>query len=409
MSDSAKGTISGFLFQFEKALLLLSELKNGDDKVSIENVDDVAVINDDSVIIAVQAKHSIASNANTFQDSSYALWRTIQIWVKKVEQGIFDENTKFVCCTNKEVKENSLLHNFVNNDIDNSLLKIKELKQKQSEKLKTKKELDEDGGKSIQKVLTIINSIFRKKKELEVVLKNIHINVVSDSKGDFLAALRFNENYTPAQKDRIYQEYYGWIASGSQAKWKQEKEATFTKKDFDNKHFEIINTRSIVNLVFRAKADLNKLHPIHTDEINRQQTELFVRQIDDIKRRPESKKRIIRDAIRDFLYYSIEQLYIIDEGNYTEHDIQEFEKQCYEFWLEYFDNTVLQELEEYSEEDKNKLALEIFNEINSGIKLRFKNDIEFNPDNVYFQKGCFLNLSNIPEIGWRPDWEKKYL
>ena len=43
MSDSASASISGFLFQFEKALALLASSIDSNSIVSIEKVDDVAV------------------------------------------------------------------------------------------------------------------------------------------------------------------------------------------------------------------------------------------------------------------------------------------------------------------------------------------------------------------------------
>ncbi|MDH6254178.1 hypothetical protein M2347_003905 [Chryseobacterium sp. H1D6B] len=59
MSDSASGSIAGFLFQFEKALVLLATLDNTTDVVSIEQVDDVAIQNDeDLVLVTIQSKHS---------------------------------------------------------------------------------------------------------------------------------------------------------------------------------------------------------------------------------------------------------------------------------------------------------------------------------------------------------------
>ena len=237
----------------------------------------------------------------------------------------------------------------------------------------------------------------------------MQINVETNIKDDFLNNLRFNiENYTKGQRDKIYQEFYGWIISRSQAKWKNAKHALFSKEDFDNKYYEVINNPSIVNLVFRAKKDLIELVPLQEHDIENKYTELFVKQIEDIQRRPEAKERIIREAIKDFLFYTIEQIYIIEDGNYTAPDLEEFEKNCYDVWRDYFDNTVIHEIDSYNEREKNELAINIFNEIMSGIRLKFKNNIEFNLDNIYFQKGCFLHLSNIPRIGWHPEWVQKY-
>lgn len=102
MTDSASGSISGFLFQFEKALVLLANLDNTRDVVSIEQVDDVAIQNDEGlVLVTVQSKRSIAPNGTTFEDTSKSLWRTLQIWIEKLDSGIFNNSTKFVCFTTR--------------------------------------------------------------------------------------------------------------------------------------------------------------------------------------------------------------------------------------------------------------------------------------------------------------------
>lgn len=108
MNDSAKGPAAGYIFQFEKALLMLTKLDK-DDFISIENVDDIAVHKNGSVYITVQAKHRISSSGMTFQDTSYSLWRTLQIWIQKIEKGIFNDETQFVCSTNKIIPKDSLL------------------------------------------------------------------------------------------------------------------------------------------------------------------------------------------------------------------------------------------------------------------------------------------------------------
>ncbi len=68
MNDPASGSIAGFLFQFEKALVLLATLDNTKDVVSIEQFDDVAVQSEDNlVLVAIQSKHSISPSGTTFE------------------------------------------------------------------------------------------------------------------------------------------------------------------------------------------------------------------------------------------------------------------------------------------------------------------------------------------------------
>lgn len=94
MTDSAKGPSAGYIYQFERALLLLASLERSEDYISIEMLDDITSHKvDDKIILTIQAKHSIRQNATAFGDSSLSLWRTIQIWIEKLKAGIFSSNT----------------------------------------------------------------------------------------------------------------------------------------------------------------------------------------------------------------------------------------------------------------------------------------------------------------------------
>jgi len=410
MSDSAKGTISGFIFQFEKALLMLSNLKALTDEVSLELSDDVAVSDDTSIIIAIQAKHSISTSKYAFQDTSYDLWRTLQIWVEKFDKNIFNKNTKFICCSNNDVDDCSLLRSFTTKQLDEVFLLIQKIRDKQNEKLKIKKELDENSGKSIEKVLKIINSLLRKKETLAIVISNIEIQIEQNIKEQFLNNLHLDsDKYTLDQRDKIYHEFYGWIFERSKAKWCNALDAKFSKKEFNDKFFHVFQNPSITNLVFRTKRELDSTNLVTKDLIEDLQGELFIKQIEDIDRRSAAKQRIIKDSIHNFIYYDVELAHIVKQGNYTEPDFNEFSDQCMDNWREHFDGIVVKDPSYYSDEKINSLAVQVFDSTMKDTSIEFKNNIKFNPSNQYFKKGCLLMLSNIPEVGWHPEWEIKYL
>ena len=409
MQDSAKGIISGFIFQFEKALLMLSDLNKLNDVVSIEDVDDVAVLNDKTVLIAVQAKHTISSTGSTFQDTSYALWRTLQIWIQKIDKGIFDHKTKFVCCSNKEVKSDSLLYKFIKEDFDDLIVLLNQLKFDQEEKLKEIKAEDKTKGTSIEKILKIIKSVLRKRKQLQTIVSNLEVQIENNIKQDFLNKLHIGiDSYSEPQKDKIYQEFYGWIFERSQAKWCNNSNAIFSKKEFDEKHFQVFHNSAITNLIFRTKNDLGSIYAVEDELFEGMQTELFVKQIEDINRNLSAKSRIIKNAIINFFYYDIELSHIIKQGNFTKHDIDEFIKQCQDLWQDLYDNIVLHSPDHYTEEEMNNLAIKVFDETMSDLRIKFKDYVSFNQSNEYFKKGCLLKLSNIPKIGWHPEWDDKY-
>jgi hypothetical protein len=79
-TSDAPGSGAGHIFQLERALYHLGRA-GPDDYVAVEYADDVAVIRDGRVLLKEQDKHSIRPKAETLEDRSRALWRTLQIWL----------------------------------------------------------------------------------------------------------------------------------------------------------------------------------------------------------------------------------------------------------------------------------------------------------------------------------------
>lgn len=409
MSDSASGSIAGFLFQFEKALVLLATLDNTTDVVSIEQVDDVAIQNDeDLAILAIQSKHSISPNGTTFEDTSKSLWRTLQIWIEKLDKGIFNDSTTFVCSTNKIIGNDSLLRKIHVKTFDEVLVEIKQLLNHQKLKLKKLQSTDKDAGPTIKKIIKLIEFVLSKEDKFKIIKENLEIQDQESLKERFfIAAHLTTENYSPARKDVIYDTMYGWILNASKAKWLQGVNigATFTKKDFDLKFSLVSANPAIVNAVFRKKGDLGT---IDSKRLSKVKKELFVRQITDINRKKSAIERNVEKAVLDFIYHDIEMAHIIKGGNFTELDFREFQNSCVEKWQSYVDTVVINELEEYSDVQKNDMAVSIFDNVMHNMEINFQEGFSFNSSNSYIRNGTFLKLSNIPEIGWHPDWELKY-
>jgi hypothetical protein len=407
MSDTVKGSPSGYLFQFEKALLLLSQLQDIDGYISIENVDDVATHKaNGTVLLTVQAKNSISRSGTAFEDTSYALWRTIQIWIQKLQSNIFNNETQFICSTNKKIPPTSLLYKMKHETIENALALIKDTLKTQQEKLASYQR-NSKAGKSISQIITLIEFALSKEAELKIILNKIELNDDEDLKSSFLNEMHLNaDDITTTTRDSVFEEFYGWITSNSKAKWNNGNEAKFTKKDFDNKWLTIRSNTSIINAIFRTKESIGT--PPSEADISLKRKELFVKQIEDINRKGDVKERKIRSAIQDFIYSEIEIKHIVQKGEFTKEDFEQFLDTCFNHWQEIYDKTVLKEITEYDETELNGLAINIFDSIMHEAEITFKDGFSFTTNSKYILNGSFLNLSNVPKIGWHPNWENKY-
>jgi hypothetical protein len=110
-THTAPGQMAGYLFQPDRALVLLCSCKSKE-SVSIELVDDVAAVDDNNnVIYREQDKSSIQAEGQPFKDRSKDLWNTLMIWINEIKAGTLKiETTRLVCVTNKKLDKNSLIN-----------------------------------------------------------------------------------------------------------------------------------------------------------------------------------------------------------------------------------------------------------------------------------------------------------
>jgi len=406
MSDSAAGPFSGYLYQFEQGLYSLLLLEEATNYLSIEDVDDVAThLLDGTVLLTLQAKHSISQSGSTFSDNSYSLWRTIEIWLDKLEKKVFNDGTNFICATNKTISEESLIKKISQNSFEDSLLLIKNHKKSIVEK----KKLNEEEGKPYivaTTILPIINRVLKNPELLEKIHSNLELRDESNLKNKILNRLLLSSSeLSELQRDNIYHSLLGWLQETCLYKWRNGKNVKVKKGDLDHKYQSLINSPSIIKAIFRNKEEIS----VEDNDIDARKDELFVKQLQDITINSSAKKRLIKKAIEDYIRYEIEHTYIINKvGDFTKTDFDKFISQCHEKWQEVFDSYIVKELDEYSDDEMNEKAFEIYDHIMKNLEMNFQLDHSFNINNIYIKNGGFLKLSNIPEIGWHPNWEALY-
>lgn len=402
MTDSAIGSISGYLFQFERALFLLCNLEEKAQSISIEKIDDIAAHSEEgSILLLEQDKHSILESGSTFKDTEYALWRTIQLWIQKLQTGLINSNTKLYCSTNKEISDSSLLKFIVKNNFEDVKKKIQDLRDSQQRKLDRYKTKSGKKGNTISQMLTLIDFALANEKELENICKNIEIKKNTDVKKSIITKLHI-DSYTDQQQNKIYEELFGWLTTTCFYNWKSSQHAEFTKLQFSERLKLCLGSSSIVNAIFRAKKDINIL----PTDVESKKEEIFVQQINLLNINSKSKEHFITKSIEDFIRYEIEHTHIISTGNLTREDFIDFLQNCKNEWENHFYSIITKEIHNYNDDELSQLGFQIYTYIIKDLEMKFKFDIGFNIENMYVKNGSFLKLSNIPEIGWHPNWEK---
>lgn len=402
MSDSAVGSISGYLFQFERALFLLCNLEEKGQSISIEKIDDIAAHSEEgSILLLEQDKHSILESGSTFKDTEYALWRTIQLWIQKLQAGQITITTKLYCSTNKKISDTSLIKFIIENDFEKVKKKIQDLRNSQQLKLNGYKAKNGKKGNTISQILTLIDFALANEKELDIISNNIKLKESKNVKQGTITKLHI-DSYTLQQQDKIYEELFGWLISTCFHNWKSSQHAEITKLQFGERYKLCLGSSSIVNAIFRAKKDIDIL----PTDIDAKKDEVFVQQINLLNINNKSKEHFIRKSIEDFIRYEIEHTHIISTGNLTKEDFIDFLENCKTEWEDHFYSRITKEIHEYTETELSQLGFGIYTYVINDLKIKFKYDISFDIENMYVKNGSFLKLSNIPEIGWHPNWKK---
>jgi len=400
-TDNNKGTPAGFIFQFEIALLELSKL-GVNESISLEKVDDVAKEDKYGVYnCTIQAKHSIKTSTTSFGNTSVDLWKTFNIWIKKIVDKTVNDDNKFIAITNKSIPRDSILKEINFNNFFDKIIKIRN---QQIIDYDAKKSLNEKSGNSLKATIERINFAINHKVELETIFNNFEIKENLNVREEFLNNIHCSTK-EDIVKDRIYQQFLGWIQEMSKNNWKNKKEAVFSKKDFELKYNLIIENPTIVNSLFRHRKEMLK-----NDVDFNNRDEIYIKQIDDINRF--EKEEIIKNAILDFVYCDIEITRLIlneDCNTITKVDYEEFENSCELSWSKIKRKHIIKpNLNQYTDEELNEIGCKIYDEVIVDLRLKFQDNWEFNDSIKYIQNGTFLKLSNVLKIGWYPKWEEKY-
>jgi hypothetical protein len=95
---SAAGSAAGYLHQIQLGLILLWKKApaNPGVAVALEALDDVEFTDDDVPVVLVQSKHSV--HDETLTDRSEAVWKTLTIWMKLLDDAGADALPRLVLC-----------------------------------------------------------------------------------------------------------------------------------------------------------------------------------------------------------------------------------------------------------------------------------------------------------------------
>jgi len=383
----ATGQMAGYLFQPDRALVLLCSCKSKE-AVSIEFVDDVATVDENNnVIYREQDKSSIQTDGQPFKDRSKDLWNTLMIWTNEIKNGTLKiETTKLVCVTNKKLDKDSLITKIAAAKKEEEIAAAILL-------LKTAAVNPPPGIKKIIEAVIAEEEIL---KQLIPQITLIEDNTFDTRTNEIAEALHLTDYI----KDNVIESLRGWFNASILKQLDIGQAPIIKKSDFNNRFTKAVNKETNDRIVFNVKRFVQSA----ISKVDRETVtdRIFVKQMELIEH--PDKNEILLDAIDDFLCSESERTRLTLKGDIDREDLNEMDEACKERWKEAFrrKRTLLKIV--MSEVEMAELAFEIYDSTISGYIATLKGF----DTNSYLTKGTFHRLADIPEIGWHPDWEKHF-
>jgi len=384
---TATGQMAGYLFQPDRALVLLCSCKSKE-AVSIELVDDVATVDEKgNIIYREQDKSSIQTNGHPFKNRSKDLWNTLMIWTKEIKNGTLKiETTRLVCVTNKKLDNDSLIKKIAiasnAEEIDAAISLLKTAATKPPAGIKK-----------------IIETVIAEEEILKKLIPQITLieeNTFETRTIEIAEALSLTDNI----KENVIESLRGWFNESILKQLEKGQAPIIKKSDFNNRFTKAVNKETNDRIVFNVK----RLVKSTITEIDREKVtdRIFVKQMELIEH--PDKNEILLDAIDDFLCSESERTRLTLKGDIDREDLNEIDDGCRERWKEAFRRKRTALKIKMSEVQMAELAFEIYDSTISGYIATLKGIETIS----YLTKGTFHRLADIPEIGWHPDWDKHF-
>lgn len=377
-SHQASAQMLGYLYQVRCALALLLSADSEQTAVCMEKFDDIAFSDDgSSPIELIQLKHHINGHGD-LSDSSVDLWRTLNVWMDAVADGVYPE-TRYLIITTSSAPEGSVASALKTGGEDCAAL---------YERLKKTATL------AAQKTNTKFYEKFLKTapEKIQRILTNISILDGSTNIIDVVDSIKKSIRYAAQAKyiDRVFERVEGWW-------FKKSIEALISKEP-------VFISQSEVRLLICDIAAQYTPDNLPTDAEPLLKDEVLALPITDrmfckqLKLISIGKKRM-EICIGDFFRASTQRSRWVQDDLLCIDELDRYEGKLVDEWQHRFAR-MQDELDEDDENTKRIAGRKLFSEIEDrDIRIRI------HCADAFIMRGSYHILSNNLKVGWHPDYE----
>ncbi|QXB47205.1 ABC-three component system protein [Acinetobacter seifertii] len=394
VNQDASTKILGYIFQFRRALFLLFSSPKKNPIVSIESLDDVALMTIDENgklhVNLEQDKHTVNEKTNPFQDKSKNLWRTLLIWLDSLEEtkSKYDE-VYYSLVTNVEVGDNSLVNKISMANSEEEIDECISLMNKIKEEIVEGK----GNGEIIEKVLKHDISA------LKFIIKNTNLiaNAGLDNKSDSLKETTINYFSIPpslAEKEQeIYESIFGYLINLASDTWLKKESFFIDKNQVTTRLFTEKSARQSKKFLEQSLLSTNFKKYLEESDNNH----LFLRQLNALN----LKQSFCNQALEHYWGFYAEKVRLETEGEILPSEWIDRDENLHERWKLIFNKKSM-----FYEEDDIVGCKEILNET---LSEEYHAPIGGqNTSQIYFTLGNYHYLANNEKNNFYIYWHSLF-
>ncbi|MFD2866901.1 ABC-three component system protein [Mucilaginibacter antarcticus] len=381
---SADGSILGFLYQIERALMWLST-SSSETEVGVEVDDDITVKlieGQDITNIYEQAKHSQTTKV-PFSNSSVDLWKTLSIWVEAIQSGRLKvENAIFSLLTNKKMPQDRLAITLSNAKAKDKVVMATVLTDLKTRASKLPKSMEDFATIILNCPDAVLEKIIDKITVLDNTFTHNSTELKKKLKDNLSASEDLPFNY-------IYRSLFGFVSETLIDKWRNREPGWISVKAFNQQYSQLVADFKKKSFYEQTVDSL----PIDLQDVENNKGKVYVEQLHKIGCDEEE----VIEAIHDFIRAASERSRLAEDGEISK---QKFEL-YYDDLLNYWKSISKPKFRFAQKGAFAQVGYEVYYTC-----IAYKGKINnYEPEQGYTHKGTYHYLSDQIKLGWHPEWE----
>lgn len=387
----APGQLHGYTLQVRHMLFELISLE--DIEVSVEEIDDVAILSPDGTVVAEQVK-SVTSSNNPTANRSIVFWKTLYNWFNYIKDNdiVSSESVfRMVVVSNHDITTGDLISQFnTANTKEEALASILIAKSTLwGETGELKGDIPDSYGKYLDVLFSNENS------DIVVQIIEKFTLVLHENNYDEELVKKFNNQTIPTEfADKLFIYMLGWVHNKVNEYTKNGTPAIIKSKEYREALTAQIRMYNQSNAIPALSSEINT----DTARTEVEKQDIYIQQLAFIEMDFDDKM----EAASDYLRTKAEARIRAERGYFTEQISTEYDDQIYRTWKNE------QRRSNLSSADTDMVkGQKLYTQMKSTVATLKPLGNEFP---MFFGSGTLQSLANEPceepAIGWHPNYKK---